>query len=276
MNTAAISDALMPLLSKWLIRDSNRVSLTAMVFFIFFIAMVIYYWRVSLGSQPMPKLRRIAGLDAIDESIGRATEMGRPIVFVPGMSGFSAPTYAALTIMGYVADQVARYDTRMIVCYRYPEVLAVGQSVVQTAYVEQGKQDAYRTDDQRFLSSEQWGFASGVCGILQRERAAAQHIFGSMAAEAIVLAEVGNVVGAIQIAGQTGTLQQPYLFAACDYTLMVEELYVASAYLSQDRLRTGMLAAQDISKIVLIVVMILGIVLQTFGSNLIDRLLTLY
>ncbi|MCL2498388.1 MAG: hypothetical protein FWF06_07235 [Symbiobacteriaceae bacterium] len=276
MDTTALSDALRPFLSSWLRSDSNRLSFTAFIFFAFFITMVIYYWRMSLGEKPMPKLRRIPGLDALDESIGRATEMGRPIVFVPGMSGFSAPTYAALTIMGYVADQVARYDTRMIVCYRYPEVLAVGSSIVQTSYLEQGKRDAFRADDHRFLSSDQFGYASGVCGILQRERAASQHIFGSMAAEAIILAEVGNVVGAIQIAGQTGSLQQPYLFAACDYTLMVEELYVASAYLSQDRLRIGMLAAQDISKSVLIILIVIGAFLMTFGSNFIDRILTLY
>ena len=31
------------------------------------------------------KLRKIAGLEAVDEAVGRATEMGRPIMFVPGI-----------------------------------------------------------------------------------------------------------------------------------------------------------------------------------------------
>ncbi|MCY4057910.1 MAG: fibronectin type III domain-containing protein, partial [Gammaproteobacteria bacterium] len=30
-------------------------------------------------------VRKIAGLEAVDEAVGRATEMGRPVVFVPGI-----------------------------------------------------------------------------------------------------------------------------------------------------------------------------------------------
>ncbi|MCA3009254.1 MAG: hypothetical protein INH34_12840, partial [Phycisphaerales bacterium] len=31
------------------------------------------------------KIRRMAALDAVDEAIGRATEMGRPVLFIPGI-----------------------------------------------------------------------------------------------------------------------------------------------------------------------------------------------
>ncbi|MCL2498677.1 MAG: hypothetical protein FWF06_08755, partial [Symbiobacteriaceae bacterium] len=86
----------------------------------------------------------------------------------------------------------------------------------------------------------------------------------------------GNIIGAIQIAGNTTTNQTPFLIAACDYTLMLEELYVASAYLSKDRVRVSMIAAQDRYKLVLVVIIFVGIVLRAFGSNLVSDLLTLY
>ncbi|MCL2497853.1 MAG: hypothetical protein FWF06_04480 [Symbiobacteriaceae bacterium] len=277
MNLASMRAAVAPLFTSWLKSDSNQISLASFLLFGFFAALVIYYYRVATqSSRPLPKLRRIAGLDAIDESIGRATEMGRPVVFNPGMSSFSAPTYGALAVLSYVAKQTARYDVRLIGCFRYPEVLAVAQSTIQACYVEEGKPDAFRTDDMRYLSGDQFGFASGCVGIVQRERAAAHHMFGSLAAEALLLAEAGAAAGAIQIAGQTNNLQTPFLVAACDYCLMVEELYVASAYLTQDRLRTGMLAAQDIIKVILIALILSGTLFVTFGSTLIGDLLILY
>src|SRR6185436_19787188 len=48
-------------------------------------------------------IRRIAGLNAIDEAVGRATEMGRPVIMVPGLSDpVNAIVVQALNIFSYV------------------------------------------------------------------------------------------------------------------------------------------------------------------------------
>ena len=44
--------------------------------------------RSSSGSWT-PKIRRLAGLDAIEEAVGRATEMGAPVHFSPGIGNIS-------------------------------------------------------------------------------------------------------------------------------------------------------------------------------------------
>ena len=40
---------------------------------------------VLAGAVLSPFVRRLAGIDAIEEAIGRATEMGRPVLYVPGI-----------------------------------------------------------------------------------------------------------------------------------------------------------------------------------------------
>jgi hypothetical protein len=61
-------------------------------------------------------IRPIAGIDEIDNAIGRATEMGRPILFCPGLSGISdVATLAGLSILGRIAKKAAEYDTRILV-----------------------------------------------------------------------------------------------------------------------------------------------------------------
>ena len=38
------------------------------------------------NTNTIPALRRLPGIDAIEEAIGRATEMGRPVLFIPGIN----------------------------------------------------------------------------------------------------------------------------------------------------------------------------------------------
>jgi len=76
--------------------------------------------------NPHVHLRRIAGLDAVEEAIGRSTEMGRPILYLTGSGGMDeVSTIAATVILGEVAKKVAHYDTSLKVPQRDPIVMAV-------------------------------------------------------------------------------------------------------------------------------------------------------
>jgi hypothetical protein len=51
----------------------------------------------------------------------------------------------------------------------------------------------------------------------------------------------------------------------CDYTLIGEELYAASAYLSREPVLVGTLRGQDFGKALIMAVLVLGTALATFG-----------
>ncbi|MDY6786931.1 MAG: DUF6754 domain-containing protein, partial [candidate division WOR-3 bacterium] len=105
-------------------------------------------------------LRKISGLDALDEAVGRATEMGKPILYIPGISTMSdIATIASLNILGPVAKKVAEYESRIIVPNRDPIVMTVAKEVVKEAYTEAGRPDAYDENDVFFLTSSQFGYA---------------------------------------------------------------------------------------------------------------------
>jgi hypothetical protein len=86
-------------------------------------------------------------------------------------------------------------------------------------------------------------------------------------AESLILAETANSVGAIQIAGTDASSQLPFFIAACDYTLIGEELYAASAYMSREPLLLGTLKAQDILKGLLLLLFVTAIIFQLFGID---------
>ena len=216
--------------------------------------------------NPHVHLRRIAGLDAVEEAIGRSTEMGRPILYLTGSGGMDeVSTIAATVILGEVAKKVAHYDTSLKVPHRDPIVMAVCQEIVKEADVAAGRPDAYKEDANFFITSDQFSYTAAVDGIMLREKPAANFFMGSYFAESLLLTETGASTGAIQIAGTDSDHQLPFFVTTCDYTLIGEELYAASAYLSREPVLVGTLRGQYIGKAVIMSLLILGTFLATVG-----------
>jgi hypothetical protein len=99
-----------------------------------------------------------------------------------------------------------------------------------------------------------------------REKPATCLYLGAFFAESLILAETGNSIGAIQIAGTARPGQLPFFVAACDYTLIGEELFAASAYLSGDPKQLGSLKGQDVAKSVAMIAIIIGVITVTLSS----------
>ena len=203
-------------------------------------------------------IRRIAGLEAVDEAIGRATEMGKPVLYLCGLDSLATlSTLAAVNILGRVARRIADYDSDLVVPNRDPVVLTVAQEVVHEAYIEQGRPDAYKEDNIFFVTDDQFSFTATTCAIMMREKPAANFFMGYYYAESLLLAETGAATGAIQIAGTDALHQLPFFITTCDYTLIGEELYAASAYLSREPMLLGSLKGQDIGKAFIMVLIII-------------------
>lgn len=239
----------------------------AIILIVIFSAAITYYTnRAKRGDKLF--IRKLAGLDAVEEAVGRATEMGRPVLFIPGINEIDVmDTIAGLSILGRVAKITARYETPLHVPVRYPMVLAAAQEVVQQAYIAEGKGDAQDRDAVQYVAGEQMAFTATVNGYMMRERPAANIFMGAFYAESLLLAETGNAAGSIQIAGTAQPEQLPFFIAACDYTLMGEELFAASAYLSHEPIMLGGLKGQDWMKVLIIVAIIAGTLVVTFSAD---------
>jgi len=164
-----------------------------------------------------------------------------------------------------VAKKVAEYQTELIVpCYD-PIVMTIAQETVKTGYYNAGRPDAYKQDNVFFLTNQQFAYVGGINGIMLREKTATNFYLGKFYAESLILAETGAVAGSIQIAGTDEVTQIPFFVVACDYTLIGEELYAASAYLGREPVLLGTLKAQDYGKALVIISAIVGILAATFG-----------
>lgn len=232
-------------------------------FIVFLIALYAYYQRARSGKPVY--IRRIAGLDAIDEAIGRCTEMGRPAHYTFGIGELDTNVLASFDVLKYTAHKTAAMDTDIIVSNTLPEVQPVTEEIVRQAYISEGKADKYKPDNIRFLSNNQNSYVAGVYGIFSRERPAANLMLGPFYAESLLIAEVGQQIGAIQIGGTGRTIQVPFFVAACDYVLIGEELFAAGAYISRNPFQVAALMAEEIGKYIAVALIIAGTLLKTAG-----------
>ncbi len=224
------------------------------------IAVVIVVTIVTALMGRLPFIRRIAGLNAIDEAVGRATEMGRPIIFSSGLAGLSIISLQALAIGSHIARYAARYGTRFIVPVCDQSMMPITEQVLREVYASEGVPERYREEDVRFLSDRQFAYAAGVTGIMHRSKPGASFLFGQFFAESLILAENGQAVGAIQVAGTPDLLQTPFFVVTCDYTLIGDEFYAASAYLSKEPTQLGSLVGQDLGKAMLLLLIVVGMI----------------
>jgi hypothetical protein len=235
------------------------------------------YFIKTAEKGKVPKIRRVPGMDAIDEAIGRAVEMGRPIICSHGIADLRAATtgpqtLAGLAVLRYVSKQSIASGARVIVPVRQPEVWPIAADIVEQEYKLAGKGDEYDQGDIRFLSSAQFAFSSNYMGLMMREKPGANIMIGAYWAESLQLGETGNRVGAFQIAGTAQTSQIPFFLVTSDYCLIGEEIYSVGAYLTNDAPVMASLAGQDVGRIIAVVLMVVGVLLATAGSDILLNL----
>ena len=243
----------------------NKTRMNVLVFTIIFSVIILGMIRIARGGKEL-FIRKIPALDSIDEAVGRSTEMGKPVLFVPGLTGVTdAGGLASLTILGRVAKKVAEYESTLIMPNYDPVVMTAAQEVVKQAYTEAGKPDAYQEKNIMYLTTEQFGFAAGVDGMMVREKPGAIFLQGYFFAESLILAETGHSIGAIQIAGTIAKEQLPFFVAACDYTLIGEEMLAASSYISKDPMMLGTIKGEDYSKLIIMAIIGFSVLVGTIG-----------
>jgi len=243
--------------------NGNEMTFICAVIFCF----VIEYFIQKAKNGEEIYMRPIAAIQAMEEAVGRATEMGTSVLFVPGISGLDEiDTISGLIILGHVSGMTAEYESKLHVPVAVPIVMETAKEACKESYLRKGRPDLYRDDMVHYVTDDQFAYAAGVNGIMLREKPAAVFFQGKFYAESLILAETGNSIGAIQIAGTGSSSQIPFFVTACDYTLIGEEFYAASAYLSGSPEMLGSIKGQDYIKVASIILILFVFIISLLNG----------
>jgi hypothetical protein len=236
-----------------MLEEGRNVQFLLMIFCI----VAVYFLVDSVRKGRKVPMKTLPGVDAIEEAVGRAAEMGRPVHYSPGyaLGGLYNPTMgpgvvAGITILNKAAEEVAKRGVRLIVSLAQAEAVPVVEDIVKTQYSRAGME--MPADTVRFISTEQYAYAAGVLSTIFEERPAANLMIGYYWSESLQFAGAGVYVGAMQIGGTPSVSQIPFFVAVCDYTLIGEEVFAAAAYIDPTPPQLGSLVAADWFRIIVI------------------------
>jgi hypothetical protein len=94
--------------------------------------------------------------------------------------------------------------------------MTAAREAVHAAYLSAGRPEAFNDDRISYITDEQFAYVAYITGYMVREKPAACFYMGTFFAESLILAETGNFIGSIQIAGTSEPAQLPFFAAAGD------------------------------------------------------------
>jgi len=223
-------------------------------------------WKIAAAKRRPDSvfIRRIAGLSAIDEAIGRAAELGKPILFNAGTEDYTnIQSLAALGVLGHVANKCAVYGISILVTTPKPVMVPILEDVIRSAFENAGRPELMHECEVRFISTQSDLAALGTAALMKDREVASAFLFGAYDYTSLLYSEGGQLAGCMQIAGTAEYYQIPFFIASCDYVVIVEELFACSSYLSRDPVMLGSVAGQDYGKLLLLGLIVTGVLLST-------------
>jgi hypothetical protein len=229
-----------------------------------------YYYTTQGEKGKDYYIRRIAGVDALDEALERATELGGAIHYAVGdkaeLKGEYFPqVLAGMECLGHIARHCARLDTKLIVTLSgrrgsSSDLVPFVRETVRTAYDSEGKLDDFTDDVVRFVSGERTGYETAIPMIFKTENVVTNVMIGPWAGSMLVPSGVSAAEGIVLITGTARLVQMPYQACLADYFMVGEEIFAAGALLSGDAMAKATLRFSDITKIASIVLILVGAV----------------
>ncbi|MBN2716268.1 MAG: hypothetical protein JXX14_10465 [Deltaproteobacteria bacterium] len=238
--------------------DTSRI--THLIALLVFSGLFFYFvWRGKKG-RPL-HIRPIDAMDLLGDAVGRAAEMGTPMLYAPGLGSLTDPvTVASLNILSKVAEKGARLHTRTLVPNYGPLTWPVAQEVVRQAYTRAGKSREFNPDDVPYLTSRSFTYAAATAGMMQREKTATNFFIGHFYSESLILTENGAASGAFQIGGTDAVEQLPFFITTCDKVMIGEEIFAASALVVDDPVSRSVVKASDWFKVILLALFAIGLI----------------
>lgn len=235
---------------------------------------IVAYWMMSRAAGgKVPYVRNIPAFDAIEEAVGRASEMGKPVHLTTGHSGgglytkHSADHLAGLSLLNHVAKKCASTGTNLIATVAFSEMIPVAEDVIRYSAIAAGVPEFYQDGMVRFASDNWLGY--DMYAMRMATESAANIMVGAMDTTSFsIIGPGGSIGGAINIGGSRGASAVAQAIPYCDYVMMGEETPAAGAIVSGDMDSLASTVSTDYSKAIIVLMILAGIAMATLGLSM--------
>lgn len=222
-----------------------------------------------LGRRRQVSFRSIPAFEALGRAIERAVEAGQRVHVSLGTGSAvgqeSAPAFAGLTALSSIAHITSMSDRPVVATAGDAALAILARDTLRTAYQAVGAYELYEPTAGRLLAPTPFSYVAGLPLVLATENVSVHMLAGSFGVESALAADFGDRENAFVIAGTDDVQSQALFFATAEHALIGEEIFATGTYLGAGGLHSASLQTQDILRWAIILLVLGGTLLSTFG-----------
>lgn len=218
----------------------------------------------------LPTMRSLPAFQDLRDEIGRAAESGGAIHIALGGGGLegedAVTSLSGLQVVDALSDIAVSYCIPPIITVGDPTLLPLAQDVLRRAYERRGLADHYDSRRVRFVAPSPVAYAAGAANVVAAEGVTANVVVGAFGAEVSLITDAGAQRDLSQLAAAAAPSAIAALYPVTDRLAVGEELYAAGAYATGKRRYLLSLVAEDILRVVLVLVIMGAAVIAFIGG----------
>jgi len=209
---------------------------------------------------PRPSVRPLSAFQNLRAEAGYAAEGGGAVHIALGSGGLygedAVASLAGLQVVESLADTAISYNAPPIITVGDPTLLPLAQDILYRAYERNGLAEMYNPGRVRFVAPSPVAYAAGAANVVVAENVTASMMAGAFGAEVSLIADAGARRDLPQLAAASAPRAIGALYPAIDGLAVGEELYAAGAQMTGERRYLVSLVAQDILRVILVLIIL--------------------
>ncbi|NIM96160.1 MAG: hypothetical protein GTO18_20880 [Anaerolineales bacterium] len=211
--------------------------------------------------------RHLHAYERLDDALEKAVEAGERVHLSLGTGSIigteSAPALVGLAILSRIAASTAVSDKPVVVSSGDGAMTALAQDSLYSSYKKLGVTSRFDPSSSRMLGPTRYSYTAGVPTLLIDEEVSVHIMHGSYGSEGALVASFGERSESFVIAGTDHVQSQALLYAIAEEPLVGEEVFAGGAYLNVGDFHKASLRTQDIVRVIIIAVIVIGVILRT-------------
>jgi hypothetical protein len=230
---------------------------------------LIVIFAAASRRRPGIYLREIPAFSHLARAIGLAVEAGKRLHISLGRGGLNGlqtgSALIGLSVLERIALSASISDHPPLATSGDGSVAILSQETLGSSYRAIHAYSQYDPTLGQVAGLTPFSYAAGAIPVIFDEQVSASILMGNYGTEVALITDASERKDSLTLAGSDNLTAQAILYAAGRDTLIGEDLYAASAYLSSGPIHYACLRSQDILRWILIVVIILGAGLNFLG-----------
>jgi hypothetical protein len=244
--------------------------LLGFIFILIFVALMIIFAVVGRRQRDV-SFRRIPAFIKLQRVIGLAVEAGSRLHISIGRGGVigteGASAFVGLSLLERLAQLASTSDQPPFATAGDGATGTLAQDTLRGTYQRIGLGKQFDPTTGRITGITPFSYAVGTMPLVSDDKTGANVLIGHFSSEVALITDAGEKSDNLTVAGTDNLPAQAVLYATAHEPLIGEELYAGGAYLDVGSFHHASLRTQDIIRLALIIVIILGIFAKFLGLD---------